>query len=332
METKWLEDFICLAETKSFRRAADARHVSQPAFSRRIQALEAWLGAELVDRSASPAQLTPVGRLFYEQALDMLAQINEVRSAIAGHAQAQHGTIDFAASHALSQVYAPGWLDEVQREFGNFRSRLISLSMQDAVASMIEASCDLLLCYAHPQMEIQLDPGRYEMLVLGSELLRPYARCGSDGRPEHALAEAVAGRPVPFLAYSGKSFLGGVVELLLRSAGVPLNLDKQYETDTAEGLKMMALQGRGIAFLPASSVTREIALKQLAPAAGAGRRLEANLEIRLYRARPTAQRPGKPVVSRLWSHLAHRNETPRVPARTTVRGRSAAGGIKATLI
>ena len=41
METKWLEDFVSLAETRSFSRSAQLRHVTQPAFSRRIQALEA---------------------------------------------------------------------------------------------------------------------------------------------------------------------------------------------------------------------------------------------------------------------------------------------------
>lgn len=44
METKWLEDFVSLAETRSFSRSAQLRHVTQPAFSRRIQALEAWGG------------------------------------------------------------------------------------------------------------------------------------------------------------------------------------------------------------------------------------------------------------------------------------------------
>ncbi len=40
METKWLEDFVSLAETRSFSRSAQLRHMTQPAFSRRIQALD----------------------------------------------------------------------------------------------------------------------------------------------------------------------------------------------------------------------------------------------------------------------------------------------------
>src|SRR5690606_11564610 len=54
METKWLEDFVSLAETRSYSRSAQLRHVTQPAFSRRIQSLEAWAGTDLVDRSSYP--------------------------------------------------------------------------------------------------------------------------------------------------------------------------------------------------------------------------------------------------------------------------------------
>ena len=74
METKWLEDFVSLAETRSFSRSAQLRHVTQPAFSRRIQALEAWAGTDLVDRSSYPTRLTPAGKTRYEQALEILPE------------------------------------------------------------------------------------------------------------------------------------------------------------------------------------------------------------------------------------------------------------------
>jgi DNA-binding transcriptional LysR family regulator len=43
VEIKWLEDFVTLAETSSFSRAAEIRNVTQPAFSRRIKQLETWI-------------------------------------------------------------------------------------------------------------------------------------------------------------------------------------------------------------------------------------------------------------------------------------------------
>ena len=67
METKWLEDFVSLAETNSFSRSAELRHVTQPAFSRRIQSLEAWLGTDLIDRTSYPTRLTHAGEVFFER-------------------------------------------------------------------------------------------------------------------------------------------------------------------------------------------------------------------------------------------------------------------------
>jgi len=80
MDTKWLEDFISLAETRSFSRSAQFRHVTQPAFSRRIQSLEAWAGVELVDRSSYPTQLTPAGTTFYRHAVEILQSLHISRA------------------------------------------------------------------------------------------------------------------------------------------------------------------------------------------------------------------------------------------------------------
>ena len=84
METKWLEDFVSLAETCSFSRSAQLRHVTQPAFSRRIQALEAWAGCQLVDRSSYPTRLTPAGQALYEESLQLLQTLQSIRASVRG--------------------------------------------------------------------------------------------------------------------------------------------------------------------------------------------------------------------------------------------------------
>ena len=68
MELSWLEDFLTLSVTGNFSRAAETRHVSQPAFSRRIRNLEYWVGTPLVDRSVFPIALTPAGESFRKTA------------------------------------------------------------------------------------------------------------------------------------------------------------------------------------------------------------------------------------------------------------------------
>ncbi|OWW21923.1 LysR family transcriptional regulator [Noviherbaspirillum denitrificans] len=315
METKWLEDFISLAETRSFSRSAELRHVTQPAFSRRIQSLEAWLGADLIDRTSYPTRLTPAGEVFYEQALEMLGQINNARALLRGKRPTAQTTVDFAVPHTLSLTFMPKWMTELEEGFGTLRTRLIALNVHDAVMTMVEGGCDLLLCYHHPRQPVQLDASRYEMLTLGNEALRAYSRCDRSGTPQFLLPGS-AKSPLPFLSYTSNAYLGRMVELILSDAKRPLHLEKRYETDMAEGLKMMALEGHGVVFLPESAVTREVRQKQLARADGGQSGWEVNMEIRLYRERPTSQRPGKPIVSRLWDYLVQRSQ-----AQTKVRAR-----------
>lgn len=320
METKWLEDFISLAETRSFSRSAALRHVTQPAFSRRIQSLEAWLGADLIDRTSYPTRLTPAGEVFYEQAMEMLGQINKTRALLLSKRPTAHSTIDFAVPHTLSLTYMPKWMTELESGFGPLHTRLIALNVHDAVMAMVEGGCDLLLCYHHPRQPVQLDASRYDMLTLGAEALRAYARCNRSGVPE-LLLPGSAKSPLPFLSYTSNAYLGRMVELILTDAKRRLHLEKRYETDMAECLKMMALEGHGVAFLPESAVARELKQKQLARADDGQPGWELEMEIRLYRERPSPLRPGKPVVARLWDYLIERSQA---GADTAARKRKAA--------
>jgi len=303
METKWLEDFVSLAETNSFSRSAELRHVTQPAFSRRIQSLEAWLGSDLIDRTSYPTRLTHAGEVFYEQAIAMLGQINNARALLRGKRTSTQTTIDFAVPHTLSLTYVPRWLTGLESAFGEIHSRLLALNVHDAVMTLVEGGCDLLLCYHHPRQPLLLDASQYDMISMGNEALRAYTRCDKQGHPE-LLLPGDEHQPLPFLAYANNAYLGRMVDLILNDAKTPLHLEKCYETDMAEGLKMMALEGRGIAFLPESAVTRELKQKQLARADDSTGAWEVNMEIRLYRERPSLQRPGKMIVSRLWDYLS----------------------------
>jgi len=82
MELKWLDDYIALLETGSFSAAAERRHVSQPAFSRRIQMLEDWLGVTLIDRTRKPLQFTPVAKDNQLAFRSLVARIYEFRAVL----------------------------------------------------------------------------------------------------------------------------------------------------------------------------------------------------------------------------------------------------------
>jgi DNA-binding transcriptional LysR family regulator len=82
MDTKLFEDLLTLAETQSFQRAAELRCVTQPTLSRRIKSLEEWAGIQLVDRSTTPAKLTPAGQILRWKALDALQSLKATRASL----------------------------------------------------------------------------------------------------------------------------------------------------------------------------------------------------------------------------------------------------------
>ena len=316
MDTKWLEDFVSLAETRSFSRSAQLRHVTQPAFSRRIQALEAWAGTDLVDRSSYPTRLTLAGETLYAQSLDMLQGLQSTRAMLRGHTAAGQDVVEFAVPHTLAFTFFPAWVSSLSDKFGPLKSRLIALNVHDAVMRLVEGSCDLLIAYHHDSQPFQLDPGRYEMLTLGQELLAPYVKPAADGKPLYSLP-GQAGQPLPYLGYAPGAYLGRVVDMLLKQSSTAIHLDRVYETDMAEGLKAMALEGHGIAFLPLSAVKKEVRAKKLV-SAGAG--LDMLMEVRIYRERPGGKAAPKSLAQALWNYLQAQPvpkaaQPARVPAR-----------------
>jgi DNA-binding transcriptional LysR family regulator len=304
METKWLEDFVSLAETRSFSRSAQLRHVTQPAFSRRIQALEAWAGTDLVDRSSYPTRLTPAGETLYAQALEMLQALQSTRAMLRGHSAAAHDVIVFAVPHTLAFTFFPAWVSALGEKFGPIKSRLIALNVHDAVLLLVEGGCDILVSYHHPSQPFQLDAGRYEMVVLGHEVLAPYCKADAGGGPLFKLPGR-ASQPLPYLGYAPGAYLGRATDLILKQSSTAIHLDRVYETDMAEGLKVMALEGHGVAFLPHSAVKKELRAKKLVNAAPADMKgLEMTMEVRAYREKPMGREAPKGAAQALWAYLA----------------------------
>ncbi len=213
--------------------------------------------------------------------------------------------IDFAVPHTLAFAFFPQWLMTLKRGFPALKSRLTALNVHDAVLRLTEGHCDLLIAYHHASQPLQLAPERYEMLSLGEETLAPYSRpTARAGRC--SACPAAPGVPLPFLSYAAGAYMARLVEQIVKQAPQPPQLDTVYETDMAESLKAMALEGHGLAFLPASSVRKDLRARRLV-SAGDGGGWELTMEVRIYRERPAVARVVRPMAAALWEHLRDDN-------------------------
>ena len=257
-----------------------------------------------MDRSSYPTRLTPAGETLYEQSLEMLQALQSTRAMLRGHSTAAHDVIEFAVPQTLAFTFFPAWVSSLREKFGPIKSRLIALNVHDAAMRLVEGGCDLLIAYHHPSQPLQLDADRYEMVVLGQEVLSPYCKPDANGEPLFRLPGRSI-QPLPYLGYASGAYLGRVTDLILKQSATAIHLDRVYETDMAEGLKVMALEGHGVAFLPHSAVKKELRARRLVSAAPPQLQgLEMTMEVRAYREKPLGKDAPKGTAQALWAFLA----------------------------
>jgi len=297
MEIKWIEDFVALAQTQSFSRAAEIRNLTQSGFSRRIQALEQWVGADLVDRSGYPPTLTRSGRLFKEAADEILVKLYDVRAVIRDERRMPGVGLQIAAGHTIALTFLPDWLASLPPRFKSVRTRVIPTNVHDSILMLVNGNCELMFAYHHPQLPLHLDPGKYEHLTVGVDVLMPVCKPNQRGNPMYRLSTA-GSRALPLISYTEASYFGRCLAFLLKRAKTRPKLESHYESDMAELVKKMAVAGVGIAWLPRSAVAAELAEGQLVQAGTADWCLE--LELRVYRDASARH----PLAATLWQGLA----------------------------
>lgn len=154
MQLKWLEDFVALAQERSFTRAAELRHVTHPAFGRRIRALESWAGTPLIEREAGPVKLTAAGQAFLDTALQMtrhLAQSHDELMAIAGR---QGRTVTLCTGRTLARTIVADWLVRLRPYLADGELRISTRSLADAVHDLQHGLADFSILYHHPSLVV----------------------------------------------------------------------------------------------------------------------------------------------------------------------------------
>jgi DNA-binding transcriptional LysR family regulator len=277
----WLEDFLALARTGNFTRAAEDRHSSQPAFSRRIRALEEWIGAPLVDRSTQPARLTEVGEWFRSVAEELVAKAARLPGEAKQVLEASSGTLRIACTHALSFTFLPRWLRRLESVLTLGPVALTSDVLARCEAQMQEGKVHFVLAHAHPRVPGSLDGDAYVSAAIGEDRLIPVSKATPGGHPLHRIGKKRAKDGVPVLAYTEESGMGRIVRAVLGRRLEAVSAHAIFTAHLASVLRSMALDGRGVAWLPRTLVEEDLQAGTLIAAADAD--WNVDLEIRLYR-------------------------------------------------
>jgi LysR family transcriptional regulator, hypochlorite-specific transcription factor HypT len=267
MDLIWLEDFLAIAEDGGFSRAAERRHVTQPALSRRIKALEDWLGTPLFERSSHTLTLTPAGTSFRNVAEDVLRRVVAGREEALEVARLKAETVHFAATHALSQTFFPHWIRCADNAAAGAGVQLVAANFAACEKLLLDARVHFLLAHHHAALVSRLDSDHFQRIELDRDVLipvsAPLARAGrrDKAKPRHALPGSETA-PLPYLAYHPGSGIGRIVSAVLAGRVPAAALAPSFAAPVML-LIDMAREGRGITWAPRSLVEEDLGARRL---------------------------------------------------------------------
>jgi DNA-binding transcriptional LysR family regulator len=260
MELKWLEDFLALLNTRNFTSAAQLRNISQPAFSRRIQSLEAWMGTELLDRTKKQVQPSDAALQYRDEIQQVVSKLYQLRSKIQS-SQTHHVSFTVAAQHSLlASPPLPTVLRELSAHIQNLELSVRSEDSEGCHSLLSRGEADLIFLYEYSQNVGHTNSSALKSFEVGNDRL--IFVCSKE--LHRALRKQPAAPIYPLLVYPETSFLGRVIRE--RELG---NLSSRYGTQIrcesafAPALKEMTLAGTGMAWLPESLVIDELASGEL---------------------------------------------------------------------
>lgn len=254
-DLRQLRHFVALAEHGHFARAAEAVHLSQPALSRSIQALEGSLGCTLVDRHSRGISLTAHGQLVLEHARRLLAGSRALSNAVSQLGNLSSGELRLGAGPYPAARLVPQALGQFAERYPQVRVQLLIDNWQQLRQRLLNDEIELFVADSR---ELQDDPSlQVELLraypgVLFCRPLHPLRQAAQPASVAQLLAYPLAGVQLPEAVRSALSQLSPRAELL------------SIQCDNFMVLKQLVAGSNAISLAPWDVIAEEIALGRLA--------------------------------------------------------------------
>ncbi|MEQ1318443.1 MULTISPECIES: LysR substrate-binding domain-containing protein [Acinetobacter] len=249
LEIRWIEDLLALDQEKSISKAAAIRHVTQSAFTRRIQNIEESLGFQILKRYSKNIDFTDAGQVLLSTAKNIQNQMDTTIKYLEKNIKDNELSIKFAVSHSLITQFFPKFIQKLYSDYNDLKLEIIAANLQQGIHLLKEGSCDFLICYCDQLTLQQFDLTLFTYHKIVNMQIVPVT-ASKNGLPNYQLNQTF-----PLLAYSKQAYLRKCVDKIIESK---LNYRTLYETDNASDLKALALQGLGVAWLPRLLIEEEI--------------------------------------------------------------------------
>lgn len=250
MDLAALNAFIAIAETGSFSLAAERLHLTQPAVSKRLAALESQLNVRLFDRLGREIGLTEAGRALLPRAYQILNVLDDTRRALTNLNGDVSGRLSLATSHHIGLHRLPPLLRAFTRAYPQVNLDIRFLDSEIAYDEVLHGRAELAVITLAPQTAAPVrarkvwdDPLDF---VVAPE--HPLARM-----PEASLAD-IAHYPAVFPG--GNTFTHHIAQRLFEREGLVPNI--AMSTNYMETIKMMVSIGIAWSVLPRTMLDDQV--------------------------------------------------------------------------
>ena len=251
LELWQLEIFCAVAETKSFTKAAELVHRTQPTISAQIASLENVLGHALFDRSGREIELTESGKILYDYARKILGLVEESKDKIAESHSIVKGDLVIGASTIPGTYILPKLLGEFKRRYPEVKITLQISDSEDVTSKILERKLEL------GAVGKQIENAKLEYKKLAADeivlIVGPNHRWAN--RNFITLDEL---KDEPFISREQGSGTRAVAEQALKNKGIKReDLNVVMELGSTEAVKMGVEAGLGVSFISKWAIDKE---------------------------------------------------------------------------
>ncbi|AOS98614.1 HTH-type transcriptional activator CmpR [Microbulbifer aggregans] len=251
MEIQWLKAFLSIAEQGSVSEAAEYLHLTQPAVSKRLAALEQQLGTPLFDRIGRKLQLTDAGRALLPRARHILNEVSDAERELRSLGGEVSGSLRIATSHHVGLHHLPPVLKEYSNRYPEVALDIDFVDSEQAYEALMAGEYELavvtLALKEYPNLDAQViwpDP-----CVVVAAPDHPLAQMKTLDLPDLARYPAI----LPDL----NTYTGRLIKREFDAQG--LKLTAKLATNFLETIKMMAGVGLGWSVLPRTLIDESLA-------------------------------------------------------------------------
>jgi len=240
LSTRELTAFLTLAEQRNFTRAAALCHLSQPAFSALVRALEDSLGARLFDRTTRSVELTAEGRVLVEPARRLLRDAESALTDVRDHAARRRGRVAIALLPSLAAGWLPPLLAKFHKQYPGIEIDVADVLSDACIERVRAGGADFALAStrtATPELHTE------EFCRDSFHLVCPRGHALARRRGRLELTH-LAPYPIVHLARSSS------VRQYVEAAIYPMQLRTMMELDQLSTVAGMVRAGLGITVVP----------------------------------------------------------------------------------